>query len=170
MARRAALFLSHWHRLFVGLQESSQKIYAAIEEEVRKQNMPRVKLSRVTYHEKGMLSAKREYLRVLRQKRIFDICAAPFGNNFFISWWLGEKSGFIASLIMTIPFFGPLLVEVFKPETYYTLDTTLMFQDSVHTAVLNVMDKVTAAKGLRAMTELERKPIMGDLFKKCKIS
>jgi len=165
MARKASLFLSHWHRLFGGLQESSQKVYLAIEEEVRKQNLPDVKLSRVTHSEKGILSAKREYLRARRQERIFDICAAPFGSNFFISWWLGETPGVIASLLMKIPLLGPLLAGTFKPETYYTLDTTLMFQDSIHSAVLNVMDKITEVKGLRAMTELERKPILSGLFK-----
>ena len=32
-------------------------------------------------------SAKREYLRMQRGKYAFDICAAPFGNGFFVSWW-----------------------------------------------------------------------------------
>jgi hypothetical protein len=166
MAKRATMHLSHWHRLFEGLQESSQKVYGAIIEEMKKQKLPDVKVSKVTYSEKGILSAKREYLRVRRQERIFDICAAPFGNNFFISWWLGETPGFMASLFMKIPLIGQLLVGTFKPETYYTIDTTLMFQDSVHSAVLNAMDKLMEGKGLRAMTELERKPIMSDLFKR----
>jgi hypothetical protein len=165
MAEPASLHLSRWHRLFVGLQESSQKVYAAIEEQVRKQNIPDVKLSRVTYSEKGIFSAKREYLRVKRQGRIFDICAAPFGNNFFVSWWLGQTPGFIASLLMKIPYIGPFLVGKFKPETYYTLDTTLMFQDSVHTAVMAAVDAITEGKGQRVMTELERAPIMSDAFK-----
>lgn len=166
MARKAELFLSHWHRLFDGLQESSQKVYAAIEEEVRRQNIPDVKMSRVTYHEKGILSAKREYMRVRRKERIFDICAAPFGNNFFISWWLGETPGLIASILLKIPILGPLLVGAFKPETYYTMDTTFMFQDTVHSAVVSVMDKITEGKGMRVMTELEKKPILSELFQR----
>jgi len=165
MAQPASFHLSRWHRLFGGLQESSQKVYAAIEEQVQKQNIPDVKLSRVTYSEKGIFSAKREYLRVKRQGRIFDICAAPFGDNFFVSWWLGETPGFIASLIMKIPYVGAFLVGTFKPQTYYTLDTTLMFQNSVHSAVLNTMDKITEGTGQRVMTELERTPIMSDRFK-----
>jgi hypothetical protein len=166
MAKQASLHLSRWHRLFEGLQESSQKVYAAIEEQVQKQNIPNVKLSRVTYSEKGILSAKREYLRVRRQGRIFDICAAPFGNNFFVSWWLGENYGFIANLLMPIPYIGPFLVSKLKPETYYTLDTTLMFQDSVHSAVMTAIDAITAGKGQRVMTELEKRPIMSDVFKR----
>jgi len=53
-----------------------------------------------------------------------------------------------------------------RRETYYTLDTALMFQDSVHSAVLEIMDEVTEGKGIRAMSELERKPVLSDLFKR----
>jgi hypothetical protein len=35
-----------------------------------------------------------------------------------------------------------------------------MFQKSVHEAVLNVIDCMTATNGVRALTEAERKPIM----------
>ena len=32
-----------------------------------------------------MLSQKREYLRMTRERLVFDICAAPFGTAFFFS-------------------------------------------------------------------------------------
>jgi hypothetical protein len=51
-------------------------------------------------------------------------------------------------------------------QTYYKLDTALMFQDSVHSAVLEVIGQATEGKGQRVMTELERTPIMSDLFKR----
>jgi hypothetical protein len=35
-----------------------------------------------------------------------------------------------------------------------------MFQQAVHNAVLEVMDCMTANKGIRALSETERKPIM----------
>jgi hypothetical protein len=35
-----------------------------------------------------------------------------------------------------------------------------MFQDAVHNAVLEVVDCITASKGVRALSEAERKPIM----------
>ena len=37
-----------------------------------------------------LASANRQYLRMHRGKHAFDICAAPFGNGFFVSWWLTE--------------------------------------------------------------------------------
>jgi hypothetical protein len=41
-----------------------------------------------------------------------------------------------------------------------------MFQDSVHSAVLEVLDQATEAKGLKALSELERKPLLSDFFKR----
>ena len=41
-----------------------------------------------------------------------------------------------------------------------------MFQQAVQKLVMDVIEEVTAANGIRALTELERKPVMRDFFKK----
>lgn len=166
MAARESIPFARWYQLIEGLQDSSQRFYASVEEAVKKRNIYDVKISRVDYRESGIFSAKREYLRVKWKKYIFDICAAPFGNGFFISWWLGSSPSKIMALIYMIPFFGPLLVRTFKPETYYQLDSTAMFQESISRAVLEVVDDATEKNGLRSLSELERKPILQDMFKK----
>ena len=166
MTARESIPFAHWYHLTEGLQESSQKFYASLEEGVRKRQISDIKLSRIDYKEGGIFSAKREYLRVKWKKYIFDICAAPFGTGFFISWWLGTKPSSIMGLVYMIPFVGALLVRTFKPETYYQMDSTLMFQESIHLAVLEALDQTTAASGLRTLSESERKPILQDMFKK----
>jgi len=169
MAKQVSLILSHWHRLFEGFQESPQQIYSLLQEAIDRRKMEDIKISRITYKESGLLSAKREYFRVRRKDHIFDICAAPFGASFFVSWWLGTKwtlSWRQILLLFFLPPIGIMSVLSSRRETYYTLDTALMFQDSVHSAVLEVMDEVTEGKGIRAMSELERKPILSDLFKR----
>jgi hypothetical protein len=55
---------------------------------------------------------------------------------------------------------GPIYERIFRPETYYKIDTLLMFQQSVHNAVMEAVDQVTGAKGVRALSELERKPAL----------
>ena len=186
------------------------------------------------WHEGGVLSAKREYLRVTRQKLAFDLCAAPFGTGFFFSWWVGEKrpprwlcwaillgtlvayyavhSGIVNILmqlgrhgqhirgpyflirllitlvtlivvwyvyraatkaldmdaddpILAVPLLGPLYERFFRPLTYYRIDTMLMFQSAMHSAVTEVIDGLTTAKGLRALTDEEKKPIMRDFLR-----
>lgn len=189
--KKVSSILSHWHKLFEGFQESPQRIYDLLEEAIDKRKIPDIKVSRIVYPEGGALSAKREYLRVRRKEHIFDICVAPFGTGFFISWWLGKGkrlSWLLISLLvilllpvllplipllilapfLLIPILLPIAIVVwfFRRETYYRLDTALMFQDSIHSAVLEVIGQATEGKGLKALSELEKKPIMSDLFKR----
>jgi len=62
--------------------------------------------------------------------------------------------------VLAIPILGAVYKALFKPVTYYRIDTALMFQEAVHRAVLEVIDGLTTVKGIRAMSEMERKPIM----------
>lgn len=212
------LVLSHWYHLFENLQASPMEFFESVERSVESREVPEAERSRVDHHEGGILSAKREYLRVSRGRLAFDICAAPFGNGFFVSWWLGElRRGpgllfalFAGTLVLTaiilkmlgfflgslalliglplglwflarnppellegwddpliaVPVLGPLYEAWFRPATYYKTDTTLMFRESIRRAVMEVVDEMTKAKGLRALTELERKPILEELFKR----
>ncbi len=167
MARRArqpALFIAHWDHLIENLQTSALEFYTAVEQAVASRELPGAKLLRVDYKEGGVFSAKREYLRVKRKRLIFDVCGAPFGSGFFVSWWLGEK-GWLA-LLAEIPVLAPLFGFLVRPFTYYKMDTALMFQEAIHRSVLDVLDGMTEAKGLRALTELERKPILREFYRR----
>lgn len=66
--------------------------------------------------------------------------------------------------IIAIPGLGWLYTHLFWQTTYYRLDSLKMFMTSVHTAMLEAVDAVTSAKGVRAMTEDERKPILRQLM------
>jgi len=163
MAKAAPIVHAHWYHMIEGLQASPTEFYAAVERAIAERQVPDTKISRVDYREGSLVTAKREYLRVKRRQHIFDICGAPFGNGFFVSWWLGEPQGCL-SLLAELPFVGGFLESVLKPLTYYMLDTALMFQASVHNAVQQVIGEMTEAKGLRALTEAERKPVMREFF------
>lgn len=62
--------------------------------------------------------------------------------------------------IMPLPLIGLLYRKLFNPMTYYRADTSKMFQSAVQQAVHEVIAQMTAAKGLRALTETELKPVM----------
>ncbi len=166
MAEAASLILSHWHQLLEGYQESPQRVYSLLEEAIKKRQLPDSKVFRVVMHEKGLLSAKREYLRVQSKKHIFDICAAPYGISFFLSWWLCEQPIGCLGILLGIPIIGPILSFFIPASTYFTYDTALMFRDSIHNAVMDTVDQITSEKGLRALTEMERKPVLSDFFKR----
>ncbi|MBN2455466.1 MAG: hypothetical protein JXB29_02850, partial [Sedimentisphaerales bacterium] len=105
--------------------------------------------------------------------------------GFFVSWWLGEHRKFswvlaiilvvvleVIGLLIKLPWWLPLIIGVVivalwrlsMRSTYYRLDTAMMFRDSVHTAVMEVVDKVVDAKGLRQLTEEQKKPILKDIL------
>lgn len=209
--------ISHWSTLIENLQASPLQFYQSVETTLKRRQIPETENSRVEYLESGLLSAKREYLRVTRGGLVFDICGAPFGTGFFVSSWLTEAQislnpllkvlailamlglvgvfinqfGFVGGVValviavpgalwlvrtmaadgkmsdawlVALPGIGWLYAWLFKPATYYRIDTTLMFQKAVHNAVLEAIDEMTTAKGLRALSESERKPIMREFF------
>lgn len=164
MARRAEVIISHWSYFFEGMQPSSQEFYASLEKVIELQELPKTKTSRIFYREGGVFSADREYLRIKRHEHTFDVCAAPFAKGFFVSWWLGESLGIFWQLMLMIPYFGAILMGLFRPMTYFRLDTASMFQGAVHSGVMEIVDGLTKANGLRALSEMERKPTMTDFF------
>lgn len=66
--------------------------------------------------------------------------------------------------ILTVPGLGWFYARLFAPETYYRIDTVLMFQSSVQAAMLEAIDGLTALKGVRALSEDERKPVFHRLM------
>ena len=52
--------------------------------------MPGLEISRVEFSEGGLFSDKRTYLRMTRERLVFDVCAAPFGANYFYSCRFAE--------------------------------------------------------------------------------
>lgn len=159
--------VSHWNHMVQGLTQSVDEFYVAVEEELRGASVEGLKSERVAIAESGLLSAKREYLQVRRKEHVFHICAAPFGSGFFVSWWLTEVRTGILAMLSGIPYIGflfALIANAARPLTYYRVDTALMFQSVTHGAVLGALDRVLSVKGLRSLSDVERKPLMRDFF------
>ncbi len=225
MAKQANV-ISHWDQLIENFQASSLEFYNSVEKALEGRAVPEIHWSRVEHKEGGLASAKRQYLRTHRGKYAFDICAAPFGTGFFVSWWFTEPplpfaflytlaflfavviamniafgvgmaigaamNGYALGLflggcvaifgvpaflwligngirqgtipgertVFAMPLVGWIYERIFARSTFYAMDTALMFQKAVHQAVQEVIECMTANKGVRALTEAERKPIM----------
>lgn len=210
--------LSHWSTLIEDFQTSPLAFYEALDAALKRREIPTSQQERVTYREAGLVSANREYLRICRETLVLDICAAPFGTSFFVSWWLvddrgglsvlarigiafvmavltiwlWEKAGLVTWLLVvaltlagtpvfldelvrsrtiregvarSIPLIGTIYVWMFRPNTYYRIDSAEMFQKAAHSAVLEVIDAMTKAKGVRALSDAERKPLLREFYK-----
>jgi hypothetical protein len=77
--------LDHWISFADGLSLPPQEFYAAVEKALADRKIPSMEVSRVEHAEGGLLSGKRLYLRMLRERLAFDTCASPFGNTYFFS-------------------------------------------------------------------------------------
>jgi hypothetical protein len=77
--------IEHWYSLVPGFATSTKEFYEAVEKELKERQVPGLDIARVDFAEGGVMSAKREYLRMTRERLVFDICAAPFGSAFFFS-------------------------------------------------------------------------------------
>jgi hypothetical protein len=66
--------------------------------------------------------------------------------------------------IMAVPILGWIYKQLFAPETYYRLDTLMMFRSAVRASLMEAIDGQTTQKGVRALTEDERKPVFSKLI------
>src|SRR6266536_3879776 len=82
--------LTHWYSLIPGFNTSTKEFYQGIESELKERQVPGLEIARVEFAEGGLLSSKREYLRMTRERLVFDICAAPFGTAYFFSCRFAE--------------------------------------------------------------------------------
>ncbi|HEV2691994.1 MAG TPA: hypothetical protein VG347_03790 [Verrucomicrobiae bacterium] len=82
--------IEHWYALVPGFSTSGKEFYAGIEKELKDREVPGLDIAYVDFAEGGMLSSRRQYLRMTRERLVFDICAAPFGTGYFYSCRFAE--------------------------------------------------------------------------------
>lgn len=75
----------HWYVPLKDFTSNSDEFYTAIQDAIRAQEVPDVEITRVPFAEGGWLSANRTYLRIRREKLVFDICSAKFGTGWYFS-------------------------------------------------------------------------------------
>ncbi len=155
---------SNWSHLIDGFNFSSEEFYERLKQELHAQGIKKVITYFVFLKEGGMFSARRTYLRVEWKGFQYDICAAPFGKGFFISWWLLYQHSIWELLIAKVPFVGEWLRDKWFPVTYFKVDSGSMFMTYCQSAVLKVIEDITKDSGARSLTENERKPILRDMF------
>ena len=157
---------SNWNNLIDDFDFPTVKFYNLLTEELKSQGIDKIKIETVSLSEGGMFSSNRKYLRLSWKEYQYNMCAAPFGKGFFISWWLIMRQAPAEMVIEKIPIIGGWLVRKMYPITYYKIDTASMFMTYAHQAVMNVIDQITKDKGTRPLSEFERKPNMRDLLRK----
>jgi len=72
--------------------------------------------------------------------------------------------------LLKVPAIGPIYERWFRTETYYRFDARLMYLHTVSALVKELAEEVTGEKGIKLVTQFERAPVLGDLYKPVKPS
>lgn len=154
--------ISHWSHFFKSFSLSSNDFYGELEKFLSSHEMPHSQIQRTTHKEGGLLSASREYLRIKHGDIVFDVCAAPFGKDFFISWWLYETAGTMRTMLSNTKV-GNFLNDRAAKRTFYQVDEEDMFRSCVHECILETVTKVTEGKGTLQLTDADKAFKMGGM-------
>jgi hypothetical protein len=133
--------LGHWHQRIENFQSSSQDFYERVKQQIAARAYPSINYSTVPHREGGAFTAKRDYLRIVYQDLNFELCAAPFGVDFFVSWWLLAKPG-----CGCLGLLGPVALLI-RRKTYFEEDTAIIFREAVHDAVVTVLGELLGDQG-----------------------
>lgn len=140
--------LAKWEHSVVGLQYSVEYFYRALETVIRELQIPRLKIQYYTYSEGGLLSARRLYQRIRRKDIYIDICAAPLGTTFFVSYRVFQKRSFFGNLLSSVPVAHDF-VDIARTKSYYEEDVLNQLQKVIQDSIMKVLNDITNVKGRR---------------------
>lgn len=134
----------HWQYSF-DFEFSSEEFYQLVQKLIEERKIPDVKYSRVYYAQYSALGSKREYLHIVKDEFVYDVCAAPYGASFFVSMWSVTRPGILKKLGKKVPFLEPLM----DHSTYYQIDTYGMIKGAIEGAFNSAVEQMASSKGYR---------------------
>ncbi|MFM2224719.1 MAG: hypothetical protein RJA07_921 [Bacteroidota bacterium] len=147
----STIVVSHWHHYFNKVQFSTELFYKSVEKALHeRQVIATVKM--IKRSEGNLFSANRIYLRIISGEDTFDLCAAPYGTGYFVSWWLVHRHGFLEKIVRK----SVNVNAIMDSKTFYQMDAQIAFKTCVHNCIQEVLDDIMTTKGVRGLTELER--------------
>jgi len=158
--------LQHWYTPLEAFTFSTQDFYAAIEKELKDRQIPGLDMSRVEYAEGGILSAKRTYLHMMRERLTFDICAAPFGTGYFFSLRCAEPPAMIRLWhLLTVGLGSLIFTYVFWKLLGFVLGSVALV---LAIALAVYVFRNAVALGLHDLDAwLVKDPLFGPIYDKC---
>jgi hypothetical protein len=94
--------LHYWPELIEGMRFSTKDFYDRVEAALQERSIPELEVSRVDIKEGGPMTPRREYLRLRRERLIFDISAMPFGSGFYVSEWFWRQPRHLGLLLLLV--------------------------------------------------------------------
>ena len=157
--------LDHWIGIADGFNLAPQEFYGQVENQLKARKVPSMEISRVEFTEGGILSGKRTYMRMIRERLAFDACAAPFGTSYFFSC----RTVYVPPVIKI----WHVLVLLLTFSAIHTLLATFLGNELASIAVLGLLVAIilmcrnAIALGLSDVdTALLKTPVIGPLYER----
>jgi hypothetical protein len=136
--------LDHWIAFHDSLDYPPQEFYQAIEKGLEARKVPGMEITKEVFAEGGLLSDRRIYLKLFRERLAIYTCASPFGTGYFYSCRVVHVPALVRlwHILAALLFFGVIGGLLIKPLGFmFTIlaIVTLMF------ALAAVMRNVAAA-------------------------
>lgn len=158
--------LNRWNVLIHGLHYSSKDYYQKLENILKKENVTGLEITTKNISTGGILSSKRLYAHISYDGFVYEVCAAPFGNSFFVSYWMSGADSKLKNALARIPLLGKRIVNIFYPETYYRADTSAMFHTLLHETIIALTDEIAEEHNAERLSDNQKIPVMKDIFKR----
>jgi hypothetical protein len=159
--------ISHWHATIPGLILSTEPFYKGLREAVRRQNIKGVEMKVVELPEGNGMGFARPYLRVKRGDLAYYIFAASLGESLYVSSWLLAPRSRWGIFFSSLPLVGWVFAKIIafaSTPTFYSYDSALHFQETMHVTLLKVMDELTSSVNVAPLPSEARKPMMRELY------
>jgi predicted house-cleaning noncanonical NTP pyrophosphatase (MazG superfamily) len=166
LIREKRELLNNWNILIPCLSYSSKEFYDTLTAKLNEQEVKNLKVKVIEKNTGGILSGKRLYAEVSFDDYIYDVCGAPFGKSFFVSYWMHFELRKREKIVLGVPFFGRWLLKAFFPMTYYRVDTSNMFHSLMHEVIIELVDEICKDHELEKLSDNQKIPVMHDVFKR----
>jgi hypothetical protein len=157
--------LQHWIAFAEGFQLVPSEFYDAVEADLKSQRVPGLDLARVEFAEGSLLSDKRIYLRMLRERLVFDVCAAPFGKSFFFSCRFAEIPSVIKLWQLAVLFTAGSIITLMTWRLAGLILGTLLLTAAFGVLIYTMRNAV--AMGLHDLDAmLIKSPVVGPVYER----
>jgi len=150
-----------WITPILDFESNVSKFYAAVEDELKKWEVPDLITERITYKDGGPLSPAREYLRVRRENLVFDVCSAPFGK----SWWFSSRAAVLPRNLRWWELFVFVFGLLWCAGAYWYIFGVKIGSIAMGATLLMLLLMLMSARSWNGLDDLTlRLPVLGALY------
>jgi hypothetical protein len=164
---RVADRVAYWHQTIAGLDETPAQFYAqvhqALREALQQHDIALVGFGfgpQRLFEGRSALSEQPLYLSVRYKHLTYYLYTGQTPAGLFISTWLYNKKMSGIGTHLTPFQLASLQFHYFGRQSLFQYDATLMFFESVHSVVLEVLDRYLEERKLQPLEEYERRPVL----------